>query len=392
MDSYLQEQRHEGELDSEGCFTVDTLAALRKTLASALPEPHYYLFQIGQGLIAGGCRNIEIAVGRSATRFHFSDPAGTFKDLEAARARLGQPLTLSSTHPLDLVLTGMATAVGAEMDRVDLHTAYSAKVLQMTLETAALVEKPDGHRDPVCRLELHRTVSKGLSFAWTRIWGARSEESELQSRFEFATPALKIAGLRTTPGSGWRQEVSPVLNVGRLVLLEAAVIDPGYSAHRGPCLPTIGSEVDAPVRRLCRWACNARGEALDLAEDAAEWEQRAWSFYGTGSAQVESVVWWIRNGMTVEKTYFDLGLPGFLVLAPADGLDVDAGGYALVRNDKFHDRVVEAGRLARMVVGATSRDALSAMLSDLSGALAVSGDSPGADELLAEFPWLSARA
>jgi hypothetical protein len=131
---------------------------------------------------------------------------------------------------------------------------------------------------------------------------------------------------------------------------------------------------------------------LDLAEDAAEWEQRAWSFYGTGSAQVESVVWWIRNGMTVEKTYFDLGLPGFLVLAPADGLDVDAGGYALVRNDKFHDRVVEAGRLARMVVGATSRDALSAMLSDLSGALAVSGDSPGTDELLAEFPWLSARA
>jgi hypothetical protein len=278
MDSYIEDQRHQGKLDSEGSFTIDSLGALRKTLASALPEPHYYLFQIAQGLVAGGARDIEIAIGRHATRFHFSDPEGTFQDLEAARARLGQGLTLSSSRPLDLILTGMATAVGSEMDRADLYAVDSQRTLQISLAGAFLAGRTP-HEEPLSRdrgrgqerypaspgstyLELHRSVSKGLSFAWTRIWGARGEESELQRRFEFATPPLKIAGLLTAPGCGWRQEVPMTGEAGRLILVEAALVDGEAANHRGPdelSLSAAGDSAVAPFQsRVSRSRCPSR--------------------------------------------------------------------------------------------------------------------------------------
>lgn len=403
MDSFIEDQRHAGELDSEGSFTVDTLGAMRKTLASALPEPHYYLFQIVQGLIAGQARHIEIAVGRHATRFHFSDPAGAFADLEAARARLFQGLTLSSSRPLDLLLTGMATAIGSEMDRADLHPGGASHSLQISLEEATIVPRPEGFPgESLSCLELHRSVSKGLSFAWTRIWGARGEEGDLQRRFEFATPPLKVAGLTTTPGSGWRSEVPELAGVGRLVLMEAAIIDSACPNHRGPRFGRVSSGQSAPLLVLSRRAFTEQGEELTLAEDAEDWQRRSWSFYGTASAQVESPVWWIRNGMTVERTLLDLGLPGLLVLAPADGLDLDASGYALVRNDKFKARVETAARLAQQTLGSASRAQLAEELrqcdlasianqragaTDQSGAPA---GTPSVEELLSEYPWLPA--
>lgn len=398
MDSYIEDQRHVGELDSEGTFTINTVGALRKTLASALPESHYYLFQIAQGLIAGGATNIEIAIGRNATRFQFSDPNGTFVDLDAAKARLSQGLTLSSSRPLDLLLTGMATAVGAEMDRADLHPASGEQSLQISLDQAVLADRPEGTRSNISSLELHRSVSKGLSFAWTRIWGARGEEGDLQRRFEFATPPLKIAGFSTIPGSGWRAEVSLLPGVGRLILMEAAVIDDSRFSHRGPQLETVAPHDDSTLMGLWRRAYNEQGEPLSLADDAEQWQRRLWSFYGTGSTQVESPIWWIRNGMTVECTLLNLGMPGVLVLAPADGLDLDASGYALVRNDKFEARVEQAADLARQTLGSAPRFELTEALSacDLAALAArraqgaeAATPAPTVEELMSKFLWLS---
>jgi hypothetical protein len=287
----------------------------------------------------------------------------------------------------------MATAVGSEMDRADLHIAYAPRSLQISLDEASLVERADGHRNPLCYLELHRSVSKGLSFAWTRIWGARGEEGDLQRRFEFATPPLKVAGLTTSPGSGWRQEVAPVANVGRLILLEAAVIDTDRPNHRGPNLPAVGTSAETAVRCLCKRAFNLQGEPVELPDDSPQWEQRRWSFYGTASAQVESTVWWIRNGMTVERTFLDLGTPGLLVLAPADELDLDASGYAIVRNDRFQAQVVRAIELARMTVGSVSKHDLAERLAkpETAAALVLTPSdlpSPTVEELLAEYAWL----
>ena len=130
-----------------------------------------------------------------------------------------------------------------------------------------------------------------------------------------------------------------------------------------------------------------------LDEHAPEWERRAWTFFGTGSAQVESTVWWIRNGMTVEKTMHDLGLPGLLVLAPAADLDIDASGYSLVRNDKFDRCLRRVSFLAQKTLGSVSRESLAQALSrpQVLKSLLQEGEAqtPSVDSLLAEFPWCS---
>ncbi|MCA9778642.1 MAG: hypothetical protein KC800_18065, partial [Candidatus Eremiobacteraeota bacterium] len=71
MDEFINQRTAGGKMESEGSFTVDSLAALRKTLSSALPEPHYYLFQILQGLIQAGAGEIKVAIGRRENRISF---------------------------------------------------------------------------------------------------------------------------------------------------------------------------------------------------------------------------------------------------------------------------------------------------------------------------------
>jgi hypothetical protein len=86
--------------------------------------------------------------------------------------------------------------------------------------------------------------------------------------------------------------------------------------------------------------------------------------------------------MTVEKSMHDLGLPGLLVLAPAAGLDLDASGYSLVRNEKFEQRLELACQLARRTLGSVSRG-------ELAQEMARQPALKGLDEaLLGEFPWL----
>jgi hypothetical protein len=240
-------------------------------------------------------------------------------------------------------------------------------------------------------------VSKGLSFAWTRIWGARGEEGDLQRRFEFAAPPLKIAGLATCPGSSWRGEVPLAAGCGRVILMEAAVLDPDRPNHRGPEFAELSKPGNSSeVRCFHRLAFNDRGEALALGSGAADGQTRRWSFYRTAGRDAQATIWWIRHGMTVEKTYADLGLPGVLILAPADGLDLDASGYALARNERFEARVRQAGELGRQTLGSVTREQLAELLRQPGLQLGLAANPvqgqetaavPTVDELLAAFDW-----
>ncbi len=326
MDSYLEDQRGAGELDSEGSFSIDPLAALRKTLASALPEPHYYLFQICQGLIAGGAREIGVALGRASTRFSFDDRQGLFSNLDPGG--LSRGLALSSADPRDLLMTGMATAVGSEMDRVVLRTPGRAQALQITLEGADLI--PVTPLDGPSSLELHRTEARGLSFAWTRIWGAREEEGELLQRYAFAPVDMTVGGLLTSPCARFPR----FLGMSAATVLREAVVLGERAGHRVPS----ETGVEAPALLL-----SPEGEAMGEAPGEGA---RQWSLFRTDGDDPESRLVWIRHGQLFQVTREDLGLPGLLVLAPAEGLDVDASGYSLVVNEAYERRVEQARRLA----------------------------------------------
>lgn len=415
METYIEGQRHQGQFDSQGVFTLDTLAALRITLASSLPEPHYYLFLLIQGLLAGSASAIEVAIGRHSTRIGFDDPHDLFTDLEAMRERLGRGLTLSSPNPQDMVLAGMATSVGQEMDRADLFgpnpDGETNVALEISLRQAQVVEHPGGRPTSHSTIFLHRNVSQSQSFAWTRVWGGRREEGEILRRFEHADPPVKVAGLATSPAPLWPDGIDPVGSLGPIILLEGAILaEPGQPAHRAhsthPMLPAVdelGEEIspelnsrlsqraslpqdEPPLPRcLFRRAFSGSGEILpgDLAPEI--WRRRRWTFFFTSHRQSQACVAWVRHGMTMERQVVDLGWPGLYLLAPADDLDVDASGFSLVHNAKLEQRLDEGRELLRRV-------AASIGLADLVQLMERLG-KPQETELMSKaFPWLSDSA
>lgn len=379
MESYIQQQRHQGELDSEGAFTVDTFAALRITLASALPEPHYYLFLLLQGLVAGGAESIEIAIGRHSTRLGFDDLRDRFCDLGVLKDRLWRGLTLSSQHSEDMLLAGMATSVGQEMDRADLFgpnpDGEPHSCLAVSLRQAQVCDHPGGRPTSNSTVFLHRNVSASQSFAWTRVWGGRREEGEVLRRFEHADPPLKVAGLATSPSPLWPDGLDAVPGLGPIILLEAAVLaETGQPAHRvhstHPMLPAfdeVGEEISpelhsrlgdrAPTtydgfplpRCLFRRAFGPDGEIVAGELHPEVWQRRRWSLFLTSHRQKEACVVWVRYGMTIGRQRVDLGQSGLFLVAPADGLDIDASGFGLVHNARLESRLEQARELVRTV-------------------------------------------
>ncbi len=410
MESYIESQRHQGQLDSEGAFTIDTLAALRISLASALPEPHYYLLLILQGLIAARADRIEVAIGRNSTKFSFHDGHQKFSDLKALQARVRRGLTLASPSAQDLVVAGMATSVGQEMDRADLFCATDLDsphhILELSSSRVEIVTHPQrrASTEPSSVL-LHRNVNRAQSFAWTRVWGARREESEILRRFEHAEPAIKVAGLPTSPRPLWTH-IDPLGTAGPVILLEAALLaEAGSPAHRAysvhPMLPAeneVGEEISTelnatltgspaledqnlPPRCLFRRAFSSRGEALSGELSPETWQRRRWSFFFTSHQRAESEIVWIRNGLTLERQRLDLGWPGLVVLAPAENLDLDASGFAIVANSNYEQLLQEAQELAQTVASSLTEAHVEKLLQRL-------GQPEQLSSISAAFPWL----
>lgn len=330
MDSFIEEKIQAGQLESQGTFSVESVSAIRKTLASALLEPHYYLFQIVQGLVAARAAKIEIAIGRESVVLSFTDEHNIFSDLKLIKAHLFTGLSLSSSKPLDLLLTGLATAIGQEMEQAQLYAADSASCLQISTEELQLValKKPS----PSARIELKRASVQSLSFGWTRIWGAMNDETELQYRFQFCSPPIKIAGLPTSPTSSFRAEVPLSGAAGRLLILEAAVLSESSPSHQVSYPPKSGELKNLTARSLVAKSFDSSGEELSVSPLDKKWPLRSCTIYACPGSWQEAKIWWIRNGMIVECTQLDLGFPGLIVLTSADELDLDASGYRIVKN------------------------------------------------------------
>ncbi len=338
MEAYLDGRRHEGALDSEGSFTLDRLSALRMTLTSALPSPHFYLLQTCQGLLTGGATDLEVAVGRASIRIDFVDSKQAFVDLDGFVSRLSSGLTLSSPSPVDLLLTGMVTGLGSGMERAELYSAGSDTLFWMSADAVEAspqspVQGPTRGRDSVT---FRRLAGQGLSFAWTRLWGGKDEESVLQEHFGCSNPGIKVAGLLTSPSYPFEiRDLEEVFD--HPVMLEAAVLaskgSPGL--HRAFAFDSMGC--------YFRKAFDEQGLPVTISLEQDDWDRRLWTFYFKAGSDGAATVRWIRNGCFLTPTRHDLGIPGLTVLAPAEGLDVDASGYSVVANEKL-ETVLEKAR------------------------------------------------
>jgi hypothetical protein len=390
LDEFITKCSGEGELESEGSFSVDSLGALRKTLASALPEPHFYLFQLLQPLIQAKSSDIKVAIGRRENRISFQDTNQVFSDLDALEGKFQKGLSVASNNPLELIMSGLVTSLGCHVSSAELH--YGHQKLAVTVDglsrTKLVRETP-----PV--LVLRRSLEKGLSYSWSRIWGARKEEFRIRKAFEHSPIPVSIAGLDTVPRAGWRRGIE---GDGKLALAEVAVLALEAPNHRGESqekLKRVDGEprlyVCEPARstpegtdlavapNLFMMACDDEGAPLeqDLTEKA--WQKRRWTVCFTNCGNEKAAILFVRNGLSVERQEIDFKLPGLHLVAPADDLSVDATGYKLVRNEALQKRIEEAKWVVFKAQESLQKLPLAHNLQNL-------GQDP--ERLRADFPWL----
>ena len=394
LDEFIENCSQGGELDSEGSFSVDSVGALRKTLASALPEPHYYLFQLLQALNQIEAREVKVAVGRRENRISFLDAENRLADLDKLSGYFRKGLSVASSDPLEQIMTGLVTSLGCHVSSAELHTGN--KKLSVTVKGLSVEEV--SRTAERSSLVLRRALEKGLSYSWSRIWGARKEEFRIRKAFEHTPRPFSIAGLATSPRANWRRSIE---GEGRFCLVEAVVLAPEAVNHIGEehksltktDSPLHITEVDgksasddtelAVVPTFLMLALNRSGEpdADNLTEN--DWQQRRWTLALTNSGNEMAEVQFVRNGFNIAQRKLDLGLPGLHVVGPADDLAVDATGYGLVENDNYEERVNEAKQMVNHL-----KEALKKL--PVHEALKQMGKNP--QGVLTSFPWINSDA
>lgn len=410
IESFIEQSRGAGELESEGSFDIDSFGALRKTLSSSLPEHHYYLFQILQGLVRAQAEDIKVAIGRQGTKFSFRDTKKVFEDRDSLLARLNGGLTLSTNKAKGLLVSGIATALGSDVSTATLWGGSSDKALRLAIGEASVIASRSTSQSTL--IELKRASTKHLTFNWSRIWGARKEEFRLRKRFEQSPVKVSIAGLKTAPSSLWRREIASAGCAGPVVLLEAVVLAEGRANHCGedpgwvtplegrpdlygnsPVEPDFDPEhleedddEEEPIARdVFLLALDAKGEPVKESVDKGRWFQRTTTLYFTSALESAGQAFFVRNGYQFGPYPCDLGFPGLRVILPGDDLDADASGYSLVQNQQFKERLEGARDLAQKAAGQLTRQDLEQYYS-----LVRAAQDPAADiaALASTFPWL----
>lgn len=361
LDHFIEKCTEVGKVDSEGAFSVDSLAALRKILASALPEPHYYLFQLLQALVKCDAEKVKVAVGRRENRISFTDPNRHFADLESLEARFQKGLSVASDDPLDMLMSGMVTALGCHVSAAELHYGHQKVTVTVNGVKRGLLTR--GALTPY--LVMRRSLEKGLTYSWSRIWGARKEEFRVRKAFEHSPVSLNIAGLPTAPRSNWRRGFE---GDGHLALLEVAILDKEHPNHRGEnrgqihpveghrglfsCEPGTGSEGNdlAVAPNLAMMLLDADLNPIDGEIPREDWDTRRWTICFTNCENTETELLLVRNGLSIVRETITTGIPGVYMVGPADDLEVDASGYKLVANTALAERLQEAQSIVDKVV------------------------------------------
>lgn len=392
LDEFIKKRTGEGRRESEGSFSVDEVGALRKTLSSALPEPHFYLFQALQGLVKARAKDIKVAIGRRENSITYKDPERVLADMEELTRHFSQSLSVASNQCEDLIMSSLVTSLGSHVSSAEFHYGERQITLSQNGLSQTKVTRPP--RTPL--ILYRRSLEKGLSYSWSRIWGARKEEFRVRKAFEYSPIPISIAGLPTSPRSGWRRNIEAE---DHFALVEVAVVGEGPANHRSEDLGELtklsddllyyhqelpdsedGMGETAVSPNLLCVAVDQNGNPQAIDDEKNSWNYRQWTICFTNCPNEKAHILFVRNGHSTERVELNLGLPGLQVVAPGDDLDVDASGYQLVQNSKFTERVNEARQLVDNLRNKFTCSRVSQALTKL-------GKEPGS--VLPYFAWLN---
>lgn len=392
LESFIEKCRAAGLFDSESGFSVDSLAAFRKILASALPETHFYLFQTLQAIVKAECQEIKVSIGRRENRISFLDTQRYFANLNTLAGHFQKGLSVASSHPLDLMMSGLVTSLGAHMDGAEISCGHQ----KLTVGIQGLKQEKLARPVPTPHIVFRRAQERGMMASWSRIWGARKEEFRVRKGFEYSVTPLVIAGLATCPRANWRRMLG---GEEKFALLEVAVLAPQNPNHRGehqsrpdrvdespglyfghPPQHDPEGQAIAVAPSLMMLALNSAEQPIPEAVPPESWNKRRWTLCFTNCGNSEAEIAFVRNGFTIARESVPLGVDGLKIVAPADHLEVDASGYALVKNDRYAATLDEAAGLIGKTKKFVSSESLESGLKSL---------HRPADETLRECGWLT---
>lgn len=121
LDSFLQEQKSEGKVDSEGQFTLDLSRAADKLAAFALPSEAHYLLKMVQVAHHLRADEIRVTVERFRTVVRFRAPSGgSITDSESIFRAFSDPLNIQ-----DKILKDLIPALLGTISEHNLETLWS---------------------------------------------------------------------------------------------------------------------------------------------------------------------------------------------------------------------------------------------------------------------------
>jgi hypothetical protein len=332
LEAFLQAQKAEGQMSSEGGFTLDRDKALQKIAEFQSPYPESWALNLAQASVLLGGTDLTISQGSKETEFLSVLGGWEYQDFDFEK-EFFNPSTLP-VNGLQVLRTALWSAGVGQKKPFQLSLPDEDKSYIWDGEKLIVMggTKPSNH----LRITVsHRSLIDGKGFPILRSVQAATYNNTLKEHLAGCLYTLPIAtyldSLRlecygNSPTHGFKRHSYPVRVFG-------------FETGR-PALPTsssciVSSEQNPKLVPLC--------QAINL----IEFYQKPWSIivllsahgglYGSGDSTnwrtepTHSVVCWVRHGVVVQKEQVDLPKLSVSVSIhlSADGLPTDYSGFSI---------------------------------------------------------------
>lgn len=359
LDEYLEQALSGAPKDSSGQFSVDYLKARDKLERFRLPSPSHYLLKAVQAAVLSGAAEVEVKVLGQATILRFAPrPDSPLSSFEAVERGLENPLEIK-----DASLRAICQAILGALLQADENVCWRMHDKAIWLGVSGT------HLESGARPTDHCILTQFRPRDW-RFWRrARQRANDLTTLDELARHCpIPVRLEKRNLQGGWRLSPRPARTMPYYFLYQCLWRCRGTEKHqmciRRPASSSFFRQDDLFVYRPLVWEPAASHYPPSFTGDTCYYYEIVPEESSPGevlrcrlTAAVEShlrpaEVTFVASGVSMQPIRLPtLNCPGLRLLAPGDGLDLDASGFQVVQNSRFQDRLGEFEKAVKQVRG-----------------------------------------
>ncbi|MBI3927979.1 MAG: hypothetical protein HY319_20725 [Armatimonadetes bacterium] len=355
LEEYLQEQRAQGRLDSQGRFTIDLSLAVEKLRQYQLADPSFYVLKVIQAGVSGGAEAVEVRLRGAEVEVLARGVRPEMLRLGRLMACLERPQEFSHLPEGHLVV-GLNAALSLKPELLEWlqWNGESGSVLTVCPDYQELREverAPARDGKPVFRFRMRKGGAGFLAGLRERLRRNSAEHQAVMRRCGYSSVPVTLDGVRVrtwgtepVPRAAWNTYYPHEFRLAERLVVSSgqpALELPARSCeirfHRGRLVgragtlafpevflldvvpPDGGSENggrDLPRHLLCR-----AGISLPLA------------LRGPGQVIL------VKAGVALDPVEVDLGCPGALAVLPGDGVETDLSQFQPRYDSELEERL-----------------------------------------------------